>query len=294
MKGTPGGEPLEFTLRVSICLAGINAPISNPADLSRIAVIGRRPLPEAHWQQLAAERAELLTLATGEALIRRTVAHLPALLGNIRTLGRVLAAMAPGRGGGRVGDTYGALLAGAHLLGSTEQLSDETAVTWLEEVRWDPTAPAADEVDRSPMAKARQCLDHLLAHELPWREPDSDRPGTGRITVRELLELVLRGGATDAPEALGRLGLKADPERGVLVANGGAAIGRIFTGSKWSQGGHRARLLELEGAEPAPSPQRFPVLGAVRCVCLPWELVGVDLYSLRAAATAQRVRGRAA
>lgn len=46
MKGTPHGQPLEFTLRVSICLAGINAPIDSPADLSRIAVIGRRQLPD--------------------------------------------------------------------------------------------------------------------------------------------------------------------------------------------------------------------------------------------------------
>lgn len=275
VKGTPGGEPLEFTLRVSIALAGINAPISNPADLSRIAVIGRHQLPEADWQQLAAERAELLTLATGEALIRRTVTHLPVLLANTQTLGRVLAGLTPGRGGGRVGDTYGALLAGAHLLESTEQLREDAALAWLDSVDWDPAAPAADEVDRSPLAEARQCLDHLLAHELPWRDPESNRPGTGRITVQELVELALRGGGSDAPVALGRLGMKADPERGLLVANSGAAIGRIFTGSKWSQGGHRARLLELEGAKPAPSPQRFPVLESVRCVCLPWELVGV-------------------
>ncbi|MCX5967601.1 MAG: hypothetical protein NTV57_08180 [Cyanobacteria bacterium] len=291
VKGTPGGEPLEFCLRVSIALAGINAPISNPADLSRIAVIGRHQLPEADWQQLAAERAELLTLATGKALIRRTVTHLPVLLANTKTLGRVLAGLTPGRGGGRVGDTYGALLAGAHLLESTEQLRGDAALAWLDSVGWDPAAPAADEVDRSPLAEARQCLDHLLAHELPWRDPESDRPGTGRITVQELVELALRGGGSDAPVALGRLGMKADPERGLLVANGGAAISRIFTGSKWSQGGHRARLLELEEAEPAPSPQRFAVLGPVRCVCLPWELVGVDRSPLKAAAEAQRVRG---
>lgn len=146
-------------------------------------------------------------------------------------------------------------MAGAHMLGSTERLSLETAAAWLDSVDWDPAAPAADEVDRSPTAEARQCLDHLLSHELPWRDPDDrDRSTTGRITVRELLELALRSGAPDAPEALGRLGLKADPERGLLVVNSGAAIAPIFRGSKWSQGAHRARLLELERAAPAPSP----------------------------------------
>jgi hypothetical protein len=132
-------------------------------------------------------------------------------------------------------------------------------------------------VDRSADAEARQCLDHLLSHDLPWRDPDDrERSTTGRITVRELLELALRRGAPDAPEALGRLGLKADPERGVLVVNSGASIEPIFRGSKWSQGAHRARLLELAGAEPVASPPRFPVLGSRRCVSVPWDLVDLD------------------
>ena len=284
VKGTPSGEPMEFTLRVSICLAGINAPIDNPADLSRIAVIGRRQLPDSEWQRNAAERAELLTIEAGQALIRRIVSNLPTLLANVSTMGRVLADMEPGRGGGRRGDTYGALLAGAHLLGSTERLSLETAAVWLDSVGWDPAAPAADEMDRAPDAEARQCLDLLLSHELNWRVPDDlDRATTGRITVRELLELALRSGAPDAPEALGRLGLKADPERGLLVVNSGAAIAPIFRGSKWSQGAHRARLLELAGTEPAASPPRFPVLGTRRCVVVPWQQVELEVHSKLAA-----------
>lgn len=277
VKGTPHGEPLEFTLRVSICLAGINAPIDNPADLSRIAVIGRRELPGPEWQQIAAERAELVTIEAGQALIRRTVSHLPTLLANVATMGRVLADMEKGRGRGRVGDTYGALLAGAHLLGSTERLSLETAAAWLDLVGWNPAAPTADGVDRSPDAEARQCLDQLLGHELPWRDPDDrERSTTGRITVRELLELALRCSAPEPSEALGRLGLKADPERGLLVVNGGAAIEPIFRGSKWRQGAHRARLLELEGATAVPSPPRFPVLGPQRCVAVSWLHVALD------------------
>ncbi len=279
VKGTPGGEALEFTLRVSICLAGINAPISNPADLSRIAVIGRRQLAAADWQQLAAQRAVLLTLAAGESLIRRTVSHLQTLLANIDTMGRVL-------GGGRFGDTYGALLAGAYLLVSTGQLSDQEALEWS--AGFDPAAPAADEVDRSPAAEAQQCLDHLLAHEMPWRDPDSDRPSTGQITVGELLELALPRSAKTAREALGRRGLQADPELGLLVANSGAAIGKVFSGSKWSQGGHRARLLELEGTEAPEGTRHFPVLGSIRCVIVPWALLEVDQSVLEAEAKAQR------
>jgi putative DNA primase/helicase len=275
VKGTPGGEALEFTLRVPIALAGINAPISNPADLSRIAVIGRRQLPGEQWQQIAAERTQLVTHGAGEALIRRTVSNLPTLLANIATMGRVLAGMAAGRGGGRVGDTYGALLAGCHLLTSTALLNEAEALAWLDTVGWDPAAPAADEVDRSATAEARQCLDHLLSHELPWRDPEASDPSTGRITVLELLSDALAHPHSEAPNALGRRGLKADPERGLLVANSGAAIEKVFAGSKWSQGGHRARLLELEGAALA-GPQRFPVLGPIRCAVVPWQLLEVD------------------
>ncbi len=282
VKGTPGGEALEFTLRVPIALAGINAPISNPADLSRIAVIGRRQLPGEQWRQIAAERAQLVTLAAGEALIRRTVSNLPTLLANIATMGRVLSCMAVGRGGGRVGDTYGALLAGCHLLTSTAVLNEAEALAWLDTVGWDPSAPAADEVDRSATAEAQQCLDHLLSHELPWRDPEASDPSTGRITVLELLSDALSHPQSEAPKALGRRGLKADPERGLLVANSGARIEKVFTGSKWSQGGHRARLLELEGAAPAGA-HHLPVLGTTRCVVVPWQLLEVDPALLRAA-----------
>ncbi len=290
LKGRSCGESLEFTLRVPIALVGINAPIASPADLSRIAVIGRRQLPGEQWQQIAVDRAQLVTIETGEALIRRTISHLPTLLANIATMGRVLAALTVGRGGGRVGDTYGALLAGCHLLTSTDLLDEAAALAWLDSVDWDPAAPAADEVDRSATAEARQCLDRLLSHEMPWRDPDANDPTTGRITVAELLTDALSHHQGGAPEALGRRGLKADPERGLLVANSGAAIEKVFTGSKWGQGAHRARLLELEGAAPASGPQRFPVLGMARCVAVPWALLEVDPALLRAAATMARLR----
>ena len=163
-------------------------------------------------------------------------------------------------------------------------------MAWLDSVGWDPAAPAADEVDRSPTAEARQCLDHLLAHELPWRDPDASSATTGRITVAELLTDALARPHEEAPKALGGRGLKGDPERGLLVANSGATIEKVFTGSKWGKGAHRARLLELEGAAPTAGPQRFPVLGMTRCVALPWALLEVEPGLLKAAATMTRRR----
>ena len=273
IKGTPGGEALEFTVRSSFCMAGINAPITNPADLSRIAVIGRQAIGDKQWAAVTAARAELFTVETGQALIRRTVTNLPVLMANIATIGKVLAGMVQGRGGGRMGDTYGALLAGCHLLTSTERLTPKSALEWLDAIGWNPDAPAADAVDRSAMAEARQCLDHLLSAELPWHDPDRDHASTGRITIRELLALALRNGSNAAPKALGQRGLKADPERGLVVANSGAAIEKLFAGTKWNSGGHRARLLELDGVEALPSPQRVAVHGTCRCICVPWALV---------------------
>jgi hypothetical protein len=137
----------------------------------------------------------------------------------------------------RKGGTYGALLAGAHLLESTQRLSDSEALAWLDSV--------------------------ALALGNP------------------------NGGAGDA---LGRLGLKADPERELLMANSGAVIERVDRGSTWSQGGHRARLLELKGATPA-GPQQLQLAGSVRCVMVPWDLLEPDPELLRAAKSAQAQRG---
>jgi hypothetical protein len=280
VKGTPSGDPITFCLRSSLALAGINAPITNPADLSRMAVIGRRTLPADRWAAVSQRRAEVITMEIGQRLIRRTVSNLPVLLANITTFGLVIGGQIPGNESGRAGDTYGALLAGAHHLTSTKMLSKSEALTWLDSVDWSFSDTATADTDRTAGAEGRQCLEYLLANEMPWIDRDDrDGPSTGTITVRELVELARNSLAAPrkgkaAHEALGRKGIRTTDE-GLAVARSAPAIQGVFDSTKWKQGGHADRLLEIDGTTRTNGTMRFPQGGSHRAVVVPWAAVVV-------------------
>jgi len=280
VKGTPSGEPIVFCLRSSLALAGINAPITNPADLSRMAVISRATLPADRWAAVSRQRAAVITPEIGQRLIRRTVSNLPTLLANITTFGTVISGQITGNESGRAGDTYGALLAGAHHLTSTKAVSGPEALSWLDSVGWSFDATATDDTDRTAGAEGRQCLEYLLAHEVHWVDPgDREGPSTGTITVRELIELdrnslvALRKGKA-ARDALGRKGIRT-MEEGLAVARGASGIQAVFASTKWKQGGHADRLLEIDGATRTSTVTRFPSGGIHRAVVVPWAAVGL-------------------
>jgi hypothetical protein len=221
-------------------LAGINAAIPNGADRSRFVVVSRKPLPQEEWVE-ASKRIELLiTTETGAQLLRRAVSNLQALRANIAVFRRIVEGQLSIGGAARAGDTYGALLAGAHLLVSTERLDDAQAVDWLDRIGWDAiTALGLDEnQDDSALLESVQCLGKLLSHEEQWRFDG----GTGRISIRELIQLSRSpsGGdeAEQARKALGRRGIKTT-DHALLIAISPELLHPIYGNSKWRNGGHR-------------------------------------------------------
>lgn len=286
VKGTPSGAAMRFAVRSSLCLIGINATIPNAADRNRIAVVIRRHLDGAIWKGVARRRADLITRETGERLLRRTVTHLDVLLHNVQVLGQVVVE----RGGTpREGDTYGALLAGAHLLVSTERLDLASGLEWLVSQSWALDAEVSEVCAAG--SEAERCLQHLLSHEVRFGE--KMLAPTGVCTVRELIRLVaqgikkqplwmqvyqeeaLVGSRTQAKQALGRLGLKVDKEKGLIVATGPRSqVDTIFEGTKWVNGAFKERLLDLEGAGKLAGTAKFPVIGVSRGVFVPLEVLG--------------------
>jgi putative DNA primase/helicase len=258
LKGTPGGQSNSYTMRSMITLIGINASVPNAADRNRLVVIRPRKLTDpAAWAQLQLDRDKLITIEAGRRLIRRTVSNLTALLANIKTFTAVMSSQS---GSDRTHQVLGSLLAGAHHLTSTAVLDADAALAWLDAVGWsglDEDALEATSAD----AEAKACLDHLLAYTVHWKHSD-----TGSITVLELLTIAKANpGATEAISALGRLGIKWDRERGLVVANSC----KVFTGSKWANGNHRDHLLSLDKAQAVPSAVWFPGMGSKKGVSLP-------------------------
>jgi len=71
--------------------------------------------------------------------------------------------------------------------------------------------------------------------------------------------------AGEAIKALGRLGVKLDPDRGLVVSNST----RIFNGTRWANGAHRDRLLEVDGAQRVPAAVWFAGGGTHKAVAIP-------------------------
>jgi len=272
-RGTAGGQARSYAVRSSIAMAGINATITNPADRSRAVVVGREQLPQAQWAPVDQLLRKLLTPQTGARLLRRTVTHLPTLRANVATFRRVVEGQLGSGVAARAGDTYGALLAGAHLLNSTTVVDDVQALDWLDSIGWSAAATLgeAGAGEQDATAESRQCLAHLLAHEKTWR---SDT-GTGRLSVRELIDLAHSPSGTDeveqARKALGRSGIRAT-DMGLLIANDPEVLASIYGSSKWRDGAHRARLLDLPGAAKQDT-THFPVIGSKRSVLVPLEAI---------------------
>ncbi len=273
-RGTSGGHALAYAVRSCIALAGINATIPNPADRSRAVMAGRVQLPQAQWAPVDQRLRQLLTTQAGARLLRRTVTHLPTLRANVATFRRVVEAQLSSGAAARAGDTYGALLAGAHMLTSTALVDDAKAFAWLDSIGWSAAAALGDAgaEEQDATAESRQCLAHLLAHEEAWR---SDT-GTGRLCVRELIDLARSSSVADEAEqarkALGRRGIKTT-DMGLLIANLPQALAPIYGSSKWRNGAHRARLRDLPGADAPTNAQRFPVLDMQRCTRVPWACI---------------------
>jgi hypothetical protein len=273
-RGTTHGKALTYAVRSSMALVGINAVIANPADRSRTVVVGRQQLPQDQWASVDRKLRELVTVKTGAMLVRRCVTHLPTLQANVATFRRVVEGQLPAGAAARAGDTYGALLAGAHLLLSTAQVDEQQAMAWLDRVGWD--AAKALGVDAAPeqsaAAEGAQCLAKLLSHEEQWR---SDT-GTGRLSIHELLELARSPSGADEAEqarkALGRRGIKAT-DHGLVIANSPDLLAPIYGNTKWRKGGHAQRLRDLPGAD-AAGPVHFPVMRTHKATTVPWAAAG--------------------
>jgi hypothetical protein len=156
-------------------------------------------------------------------------------------------------------------------------VDDAQALQWLDGVGWD--AAKALGVDAAPeqaaAAEGAQCLAKLLSHELPWRTEEAEY-GTGRISIRELIEMGRRGGMAEAAEAartvLGRLGIKAT-DHALVIANSAELLAPIYGNTKWRNGGHVERLRDLHGAGAAGA-HHFKVIRTHKATTVPWAAAG--------------------
>jgi hypothetical protein len=210
------------------------------------------------------------------------------LLNNIKAFGRAVAK----RYGGRTGDTYGALLAGAYFLGSLDELDEAGAMEWMEAQKWEL------DQDRLEASKAtsesERCLARLLRHVVSIKDQDEigqflTLDGHNNVSLQEVILAVwkiktepvffeARGPLGAMETALGRLGIKVDEEEGlVLTTSIRGLVEPIYEGTKWSGGAFKERLLDLNGARKLPAHKQMRFKGGTNhksLIALPMALIG--------------------
>jgi putative DNA primase/helicase len=265
-RGGQWGKPIIYQLRSSLSVSGINATIPNPADRSRIVSVRRQHLPPEVWGAVSERLKQVITHQTGERLFRRVLNNVNSLLANIEVFKQAIQARLPHGVPTRYCDTYGTILAGAHLLLSTRRLTVEEAGQWLQEQGW-AYRPDPDAGENPALQESTDCLEYLLSSS-PW--------GQGS-TVRVLVEQ-LKGSEVQAAtrvSQLGQFGLKVDRAGGLVVANRGK-VTEIFKGTRWADAAHKERLKELPGAAVPDNAVRFKDGGSYRCVLIPWSALDLD------------------
>jgi len=223
-----------FTAKNCFFMSAINPPPVPPQDLSRMALVNLRPREASR----AAERLPTIDVdVVGRMLLRRLVDGWPRFDDIYQEYRKVL-----GMGGhdGRGQDTYGTLLACAHLVLGDDLLELYGLPTDADGLdRWAQLLAADSLAEKEDATENwRRCLSHLLTSRVEaWRNGI-------RHTVGQLMDDLTanRTGLEQANTELAQADLLAIPAhefvrgaRGYALAipNAGPMIGQMFRGTDW-------------------------------------------------------------
>jgi len=273
LKGTTDGGGMTYHIRSMFCLASIQVALKHKADIDRLTVLSLKSgkaedtsaggdwekMKEAMYQISGREDSTVRA-----RLLRRSIDLLKVTLQNIDVFSSVGAQVF---GSQRDGDQYGALLAGAWSLVSTEVASREQARAMFDAHNWQELRDNADG-DESQRALAALMGAHVRVK------------GGIELTVYELV-MAASGNKTDiadlndltADAILHRYGMKV--KSGYLVlANNSDELKKLMQGTTF-EADWRGVLLRVEGADKNNNrSERFSGV-QTKCIRIPLEpLVG--------------------
>ena len=268
IKGSPNGEVIRFHLRSMFFLSSISTALKQGADRTRFAQLTLKTTSKFnkherafHWEQLEKDLDNKINDLTAKKLISRTFSLINTIKKNIKVFSRLAGEKFDSQ---RLGDQYGALLAGAYSLMSSELVDLQTAEQMIESVSWDSYSESTELPDE------RRCLQTILQHPVKIDKTE--------LLLGELVEIA--GGkyhtfieSEQAQDTLGRHGLKVNSES-LMVSNTSEALREILNGTSWQHSWSQV-LTRLPNAEKAPA-TRFKGQGSVaKAVKIP--VVALDI-----------------
>ena len=264
VRGSVSGEVREYMMRCSFCLGSIGVGFESLADDTRITVLTLRALPtDTRAERVKADAAftrikegvEQFTPEYCAKLQARAIGLLPRMRQNAATFGRAVSLIL---GSQRLGDQYGALLAGAWALKRADLVSTDEAQVWVEKRQqageWDEYTAASLETDED------RCLAAMLEATVNVESPS----GWSTRTIGELIEKIATVNnegikLVDARDCLRRHGIAVElgADKLLYVANRHQGMRRLMADTRWKGGQWTRTLLRVPGASATPSSISF-------------------------------------
>lgn len=252
LKGTAGGEAMQFIVRSMFCLSSIQVGMKHQADFERLAVLALRPKHEDKdaaegWKRLSEQLYWITRDETLPArLFRRSLDLLPITQLNVRVFSE---AAARKFGSQRDGDQFGTLLAGCWSLMSSKEATIEQAERMIDAFDW------AEYRENAETDESTKALAALLEAEL--------QIGSGkRASVYEVVKIAdgymggsLEFSSRDADSLLQRYGMKVIAGD-LLLSNNSTALTNLMRGTPFAAD-IRGQLLRVEGVRRYEKASRF-------------------------------------
>jgi putative DNA primase/helicase len=263
-RGTSGGAPMSFVIHSMFCLGSIQVGLKQQADIERISVLTLRPKREGkdgidtstaseNWKRISAALAAVRGDPDLPAkLLHRGLKLLPVTVQNI---GIFAQAAAEEFGSMREGDQYGALLAGAWSLISTQVATLEQARAMIARYDW------SEYLEGSETEESDKALAALMTSLIRVKSQD--------VSVFELIQRAAKSESgfrdvspAEADANLTRHGLRIEwggsPTRAtaVLVADSHTELKRLMEPTPYAAD-LKGQLRRLPGAAKTEKKVRF-------------------------------------
>jgi len=265
LKGSQNGKSVKYQPRMSFCFSSIGSAATQQADTDRIAILSLKKDDKLghvqRFEDIKKDISDLLTADFCQALRSRGYSLIPVIQDNFKTLSRLLAIKFSSQ---RIGDQFGAILAGSYSLRSRNVLIDDKAQEFIDYLEW------GEAMQENTSNDEYQCLSVILQHQM---RVESNLT----FTIGELLETSILYSNKDCEAAratLARNGIKVTDEGdGFYIANQHTAIQKMLEKTPWSSNwGHI--LARIRGAV-RTKPMKFTAGSCSRSTGLPMSILNI-------------------
>lgn len=267
VKGSAGGEAQVFFVRSMFMFGSINVAITQASDESRITVLSLKKHNKsvAETERFHAFDKKVSALLTDEltsSIRARAYKMIPTIRHNAKVIAR---AIAEHLGSQRMGDQYGALLAGALAYMTNEEVTLDEAREYVSKIDF-------SEAQESESVRDDERLLSIILESQVRVEVDGFNYNR---TIGEFLDIA-RGrmdklSSIDSNKAIERFGLKLIDDR-VYISNTNNELKKLLSDTPW--GGNWNRVLaRIDGSIKEKTAKRFA--GVIsKCVSIPLDFLG--------------------